>query len=258
MKRRGNAPALSAAAPVLFSAALPNRSASSCRSFTLLLLLLHSRPRRSRLPLACPPDGTLLPSSCPDGHRSSSCQGVLGAPKQTDAKLAGCAYRVHSPTSAAISALELTSAQSADLVPLDRPALERAGQLGASEPVDPRLTDPTLADAMLEARALRVQPTAMGAVGTPVPCSVHDDDPAPLNRPVLERPQLSDASELADPNLAAPARVPTSLERRLPAPALGTLATSAPAPNKRLKSTRALLPVEPVSGVGPWGRPRVI
>ena len=193
-----------------------------------------SQPPSPSAPSSRPPDGSPLPSSYPDVHRSSSGQQVLDAPKHTDANLAGCAYRVPSTTSAALSALALTRAQSAGSVTLNRPALERAGHLAATRPADPRLADPMLAGSMLEARDLRVRPTPMSAVATPVPCSVHADDPAPPNRPVLERPQTSDASGLADPTLAAPARVPTSSKRRLPAPPLTALATSAPPP-KRLK-----------------------
>ena len=74
-----------------------------------------SQPPSPSAPSSRPPDGSPLPSSYPDVHRSSSGQQVLDAPKHTDANLAGCAYRVPSTTSAALSALALTRAQSADL-----------------------------------------------------------------------------------------------------------------------------------------------
>ena len=86
-----------------------------------------SQPPSPSAPSSRPPDGSPLPSSYPDVHRSSSGQQVLDAPKHTDANLAGCAYRVPSTTSAALSALALTRAQSTDSVALNRPALQRAG-----------------------------------------------------------------------------------------------------------------------------------
>ena len=88
---------------------------------------------------ACEPPAVsgLIPTAQPmaplDGHRnittqqSSSGHPMLCAPQQAGANLAGCAYRVPLPTSAALSALALTRAQSTDSVALNRPALQRAG-----------------------------------------------------------------------------------------------------------------------------------